>query len=123
MPQVTAVQSCSKVCHDQDIPCIVDGGIKYSGDIVKALAIGAHVTMLGSMLAGLEESPGEIILYEGRRYKVYRGMGSVGAVFVHAVAPASETVPAGQAVASVAPAVSTNDPAGAVRHEVCPASG
>ncbi|UCC50211.1 MAG: IMP dehydrogenase [Anaerolineaceae bacterium] len=83
MPQVTAVQSCSKVCHDQDIPCIVDGGIKYSGDIVKALAIGAHVTMLGSMLAGLEESPGEIILYEGRRYKVYRGMGSVGAMQGH----------------------------------------
>ena len=83
MPQVTAVQSCSKVSHDQDIPCIVDGGIKYSGDIVKALAIGAHVTMLGSMLAGLEESPGEIILYEGRRYKVYRGMGSVGAMQGH----------------------------------------
>ncbi len=64
-------------------PCIADGGIKYSGDIVKALAAGGDAVMLGSMLAGLEESPGEIILYEGRRYKVYRGMGSMGAMQGH----------------------------------------
>jgi IMP dehydrogenase len=83
MPQITAVRSCSQVCLENDIPCIADGGIKYSGDIVKALAIGADIVMLGSMLAGLEESPGEIILYEGRRYKIYRGMGSLGAMQGH----------------------------------------
>jgi IMP dehydrogenase len=83
MPQITAVSSCSQVCLENDIPCIADGGIKYSGDIVKALAIGADMVMLGSMLAGLEESPGEIILYEGRRYKIYRGMGSLGAMQGH----------------------------------------
>lgn len=83
VPQVTAVWECSQVCQEYDIPCIADGGIKYSGDIVKALAAGANMVMLGSMLAGLEESPGDIILYEGRRYKVYRGMGSLGAMQGH----------------------------------------
>ena len=83
MPQVTAVFECAVECQRHDIPCIADGGIKYSGDIVKALAAGANMVMLGSMLAGLEESPGEIILYEGRRYKVYRGMGSLGAMQGH----------------------------------------
>ena len=72
--------ACAAVCRHYDVPLIADGGIKYSGDIVKALAAGADLVMLGSMLAGLEESPGEIILYEGRRYKVYRGMGSMGAM-------------------------------------------
>ncbi len=83
MPQITAVSSCAQVCNEHDVPCIADGGIKYSGDIVKALAVGADAVMLGSMLAGLEESPGEIILYEGRRYKIYRGMGSMGAMQGH----------------------------------------
>jgi IMP dehydrogenase len=83
MPQVTAVFECAVDCQKHDIPCIADGGIKYSGDIVKALAAGANMVMLGSMLAGLEESPGEIILYEGRRYKIYRGMGSLGAMQGH----------------------------------------
>ena len=83
MPQITAVRVASQVCLENDVPCIADGGIKYSGDIVKALAIGANMVMLGSMLAGLEESPGEIILYEGRRYKIYRGMGSMGAMQGH----------------------------------------
>lgn len=83
VPQVTAVAECSTVCREHNIPCIADGGIKYSGDIVKALAAGADMVMLGSMLAGLEESPGEIILYEGRRYKIYRGMGSLGAMQGH----------------------------------------
>ncbi len=83
MPQITAISACAAVCREYDIPCIADGGIKYSGDIVKALAAGANVVMLGSMLAGLEESPGDIILYEGRRYKVYRGMGSMGAMQGH----------------------------------------
>lgn len=83
VPQVSAVAAASAVCRRYDVPCIADGGIKYSGDIVKALAAGADAVMLGSMLAGLEESPGEIILYEGRRYKVYRGMGSMGAMQGH----------------------------------------
>lgn len=83
VPQLTAVLECAAESHKHNIPCIADGGIKYSGDIVKALAAGADVVMLGSMLAGLEESPGDIILYEGRRYKVYRGMGSQGAMQGH----------------------------------------
>ncbi len=80
MPQVSAIAAVSAVARALDTPVIADGGIKYSGDIVKALAAGADAVMLGSLLAGLEESPGEIILYEGRRYKVYRGMGSMGAM-------------------------------------------
>ncbi len=80
MPQLTAVLECAAEGYKRDIPVIADGGIKYSGDIVKSLAAGASAVMLGSMLAGLEESPGEITLYEGRRYKVYRGMGSLGAM-------------------------------------------
>ena len=83
MPQITAVSESARVCRERGVPCIADGGIKYSGDIVKALAVGASVVMLGSLLAGLEESPGDIILYEGRRYKVYRGMGSLGAMQGH----------------------------------------
>jgi IMP dehydrogenase len=83
MPQLTAVLECAAESRKHDIPCIADGGIKYSGDIVKALAAGADAVMLGSMLAGLEESPGDIILYEGRRYKIYRGMGSLGAMQGH----------------------------------------
>ena len=83
VPQISAISACAEVCRASDIPLIADGGIKYSGDIVKALAAGADLVMLGSLLAGLEESPGEIILYEGRRYKVYRGMGSMGAMQGH----------------------------------------
>ncbi len=83
VPQLTAVLECADECHKLGVTCIADGGIKYSGDIVKALAAGADAVMLGSMLAGLEESPGEITLYEGRRYKVYRGMGSLGAMQGH----------------------------------------
>ncbi len=83
VPQVTAISESARVCRKFDVPCIADGGIKYSGDIVKALAAGANSVMLGSMLAGLQESPGEIILYEGRRYKIYRGMGSMGAMQGH----------------------------------------
>ncbi|HQF70194.1 MAG TPA: IMP dehydrogenase, partial [Promineifilum sp.] len=80
VPQVSAIAAVAAVARALDTPVIADGGIKYSGDIVKALAAGADAVMLGSLLAGLEESPGEIILYEGRRYKVYRGMGSMGAM-------------------------------------------
>lgn len=80
VPQLTAVTECAKVARDYDIPVIADGGIRYSGDAVKALAAGAACVMLGSVLAGVEEAPGEVILYEGRRYKDYRGMGSLGAM-------------------------------------------
>jgi IMP dehydrogenase len=83
VPQITALNESAHICRKYDVPCIADGGIKYSGDIVKALAVGANIVMLGSLLAGLEESPGDIILYEGRRYKMYRGMGSMGAMQGH----------------------------------------
>ncbi|MGB1251705.1 MAG: IMP dehydrogenase, partial [Candidatus Promineifilaceae bacterium] len=83
VPQITAVSECSAEASKHNVPVIADGGIRYSGDIVKGLAAGANVVMLGSMLAGMDESPGEIILYEGRRYKAYRGMGSLGAMQGH----------------------------------------
>lgn len=83
VPQFTAIVECAEAANKHNIPVIADGGIKFSGDIVKALAAGASVVMLGSLLAGLEESPGDIILYEGRRYKMYRGMGSEGAMHGH----------------------------------------
>lgn len=80
MPQLSAIYQCSQVGRRYDIPIIADGGIKYSGDIVKAIVAGAETVMLGSLLAGLDESPGEVVLYEGRRFKEYRGMGSLGAM-------------------------------------------
>jgi IMP dehydrogenase len=80
MPQMTAIFECTRVARAKDIPLIADGGIKYSGDIVKAIVAGADTVMLGGLLAGLEESPGELILYEGRQFKQYRGMGSLGAI-------------------------------------------
>ena len=83
MPQVTAIRNCATEARKHNVACIADGGIRYSGDIVKALALGADAVMLGSMLSGLDVSPGELILYEGRRYKAYRGMGSLGAMQGH----------------------------------------
>lgn len=80
VPQITAVMQCSEVAAKYDIPIISDGGIQYSGDIVKAIAAGASVVMLGSLLAGTKEAPGETILYKGRSYKSYRGMGSLAAM-------------------------------------------
>lgn len=80
MPQLTAVYRCAKVARPKNIPVIADGGIKYSGDIVKAIVAGANTVMLGSLLAGLQEAPGEEILYGGRQFKSYRGMGSMGAL-------------------------------------------
>lgn len=80
VPQVTAVMDCAEVGNKYGVPVIADGGIKYSGDIVKALAAGASICMMGSMFAGTEESPGETVLYRGRSYKTYRGMGSIGAM-------------------------------------------
>ncbi|MFD1359980.1 IMP dehydrogenase [Fictibacillus halophilus] len=80
VPQVTAVYDCATEAKKYGVPIIADGGIKYSGDIVKALAAGGHAVMLGSMLAGVSESPGEREIFQGRQFKVYRGMGSVGAM-------------------------------------------
>lgn len=80
VPQITAVTECARVAKEYQLPIIADGGIKYSGDVVKALAVGAHSVMIGSIFAGTDESPGEMILYQGRSYKVYRGMGSLGAM-------------------------------------------
>ncbi|WP_455939698.1 IMP dehydrogenase, partial [Helicobacter fennelliae] len=80
MPQITAIEDCAKVASKLGIPVIADGGIKYSGDVAKALAIGASSVMIGSLLAGTEESPGDLVLYQGRQYKSYRGMGSIGAM-------------------------------------------
>ena len=80
VPQLSAIVNAAKAIADTDVPIIADGGIRYSGDITKALAAGAHVVMLGGLLAGLDESPGELILYQGRSFKRYRGMGSLGAM-------------------------------------------
>ena len=80
VPQLTAIHNVAKVLKGKDIPIIADGGIRYSGDVAKALAAGAQSVMLGSMLAGTDESPGEIELYQGRSYKAYRGMGSLAAM-------------------------------------------
>src|SRR5690606_31502600 len=80
VPQISAVYECAKAAQEYNVPVIADGGIKYSGDIVKAIAAGAHAVMLGSMFAGTTESPGETEIYQGRKYKVYRGMGSLGAM-------------------------------------------
>ncbi len=80
MPQLSAIWHTTRRAHRLGVPVIADGGITYSGDIVKAIAAGAETVMLGSLLAGTEESPGEMELFEGRRYKSYRGMGSIGAM-------------------------------------------
>ncbi len=80
VPQLSAIMSCAEICRKLKVPLIADGGIKQTGDIAKAIAAGADTVMLGNMLAGTEESPGETILYEGRSYKVYRAMGSLGAM-------------------------------------------
>ena len=80
VPQVSAIQECKRAAKKYHIPLIADGGVKYSGDITKALAVGADSVMIGSLFAGTQESPGEVVLYKGRSYKEYRGMGSIGAM-------------------------------------------
>jgi len=80
MPQITAILACARATHDANIPLVADGGIKFSGDVTKALAAGANTVMIGSLFAGTDESPGETILYQGRTFKSYRGMGSIGAM-------------------------------------------
>ena len=80
VPQFSAILETAALCHEHDVPAIADGGVRTSGDIVKAIGAGADVVMIGSLLAGTEEAPGEVFLYEGRSYKSYRGMGSLGAM-------------------------------------------
>jgi IMP dehydrogenase len=80
VPQVTAIMDCARVAREHGVPIIADGGVKYSGDAVKALAAGANTVMIGSLFAGTDEAPGELVLYQGRTYKSYRGMGSLGAM-------------------------------------------
>lgn len=80
VPQITAIADCAEAAAEHGVPVIADGGIKYSGDLVKALGVGASTCMLGSIFAGCEESPGEVELYQGRKFKVYRGMGSIAAM-------------------------------------------
>jgi IMP dehydrogenase len=80
VPMVTAIANCARAAEPHDVPIIADGGIRYSGDITKALAVGASTTMIGNLFAGTDESPGEMILYQGRSFKEYRGMGSIGAM-------------------------------------------
>ena len=80
VPMITAITECARAAASHDVPIIADGGIRYSGDITKALAVGASTTMIGNLFAGTDESPGELILYQGRSFKEYRGMGSIGAM-------------------------------------------
>jgi IMP dehydrogenase len=80
MPQITAVAEASRACREAGVPCIADGGIKFSGDVAKAIAAGANAVMIGSLFAGTDEAPGETIFYGGRTFKAYRGMGSLGAM-------------------------------------------
>src|SRR5208337_1435473 len=80
VPQITAIAECSRAARGSGVPLISDGGVKFSGDVTKAIAAGADAVMIGSLLAGTEESPGETILYQGRTFKSYRGMGSMGAM-------------------------------------------
>jgi IMP dehydrogenase len=80
VPQLTAIMEAADVCHAANVPAIGDGGVKYSGDLAKAIAAGADCAMIGSLLAGTDEAPGEVLLYQGRSYKSYRGMGSIGAM-------------------------------------------
>lgn len=102
MPQLTAIADCAKAAAGSGVPVIADGGIKFSGDVTKALAAGASAVMIGSLFAGTEESPGETVLYQARTYKVYRGMGSIGAMerggkdrYGQAGRPESKLVPEG----------------------------
>ena len=111
----------ARACVDSDVPLIADGGIKYSGDLAKAMAAGADCAMIGSMLAGTDESPGEVILYQGRSYKTYRGMGSVGAMmrgsadryFQAGVSSSQKLVPEG-----IEGRVPYKGPAGTVLHQM-----
>jgi IMP dehydrogenase len=80
VPQITAIADCARAADQHNVPIIADGGVKYSGEVTKAIAAGASSVMVGSLFAGTDESPGDLVLYQGRSYKVYRGMGSLGAM-------------------------------------------
>jgi len=102
VPQITAIANVAEALKGTDVPLIADGGVRFSGDFAKAMAAGAHTVMVGSMLAGTEEAPGEVELYQGRSYKSYRGMGSLGAMqqgssdrYFQAEAAAEKLVPEG----------------------------
>jgi IMP dehydrogenase len=100
VPQITAIAECARAARDAGVPLIADGGIKFSGDVTKAIAAGADAVMIGSLLAGTDESPGETILYQGRTFKTYRGMGSMGAMAQgssdrYSLDPNSKLVPEG----------------------------
>ena len=121
VPQFTAVREAARACHGAGVPAIADGGIRYSGDLAKALAAGADCAMVGSLLAGAEEAPGEVYLFQGRSYKSYRGMGSIGAMargsadryFQEDVADALDLVPEG-----IEARVPFKGPVGAVLHQL-----
>ena len=120
VPQLTAIAGAARVAKDFGIPLIADGGIKFSGDFAKAIAAGAHCAMVGSILAGTEEAPGEVILYQGRSFKSYRGMGSVGAMargsadrYFQKEASADKLVPEG-----IEGQVPYKGPAAAVLHQL-----
>jgi IMP dehydrogenase len=100
VPQITAIMNCARAAREAGVPLIADGGVKYSGDLTKAIAAGANTVMIGSLFAGTDESPGETILYQGRIFKSYRGMGSLGAMAIgssdrYAQDPNSKLVPEG----------------------------
>ncbi len=121
VPQLTAVLEVAEAARAQNVPVIADGGIKYSGDIAKAIAAGASAVMIGSLFAGTEEAPGEVFLYQGRSYKYYRGMGSIGAMargsadryFQAEVTEALKLVPEG-----IEARVPYKGPVGAVIHQL-----
>lgn len=121
VPQFSAVLESAEVCHNSDVPCIADGGVRLSGDVAKAVAAGADCVMVGSLLAGTDESPGEVFLYQGRSYKSYRGMGSLGAMaqgsadryFQQEVNDSLKLVPEG-----IEGRVPYKGPAGAVLHQL-----
>ncbi len=121
MPQFSAIQEVAEVCGKHGVPLVADGGIRYSGDFAKAIAAGADSVMIGSLLAGTDESPGDVFLYQGRSYKSYRGMGSISAMargsadryFQQEVADALKMVPEG-----VEGRVPYKGPVGTVIHQL-----